>query len=44
MSRIAVIDKHKCNPVKCGNFLCIRVCPVNRMGDECIKEGTDHKA
>jgi ATP-binding cassette, sub-family E, member 1 len=44
MSRIAVLDKHKCNPVKCGNFLCIRVCPINRMGDECIKEGTDHKA
>jgi ATP-binding cassette subfamily E protein 1 len=44
MSRIAVIDKHKCNPVKCGNFLCIRVCPVNRMGDECITEGSDHKA
>jgi ATP-binding cassette subfamily E protein 1 len=44
MSRIAVIEKHKCNPVKCGNFLCIRVCPVNRMGDECIKEGSDHKA
>ncbi|MGV8172291.1 MAG: ribosome biogenesis/translation initiation ATPase RLI [Candidatus Woesearchaeota archaeon] len=44
MSRIAVIDKHKCNPIKCGNFLCIRVCPINRMGDECIKEGSDHKA
>jgi ATP-binding cassette subfamily E protein 1 len=44
MSRIAVLDKHKCNPGKCGNFLCIRVCPINRMGDECIKEGTDHKA
>jgi ATP-binding cassette, sub-family E, member 1 len=45
MSRIAIIDKHKCNPVKCGNFLCIRVCPINRMGDECIKEShQDHKA
>ncbi len=44
MSRIAVIDKHKCHPDKCGNFLCIRVCPINRMGDECIKEGYDHKA
>lgn len=44
MSRIAVIEKPKCNPVKCGNFLCIRVCPINRMGDECIVEGTDHKA
>ena len=44
MSRIAVIEKHKCHPDKCGNFLCIRVCPVNRMGEECIKEGSDHKA
>jgi ATP-binding cassette, sub-family E, member 1 len=44
MSRIAVLEKPKCNPIKCGNFLCIRVCPINRMGEECIKEGTDHKA
>lgn len=44
MSRIAVIEKHKCHPEKCGNFLCIRVCPINRMGEECIKEGSDHKA
>jgi len=44
MSRIAVIEKHKCHPDKCGNFLCIRVCPINRMGEECIKEGSDHKA
>ena len=44
MSRIAVIDKHKCHPDKCGNFLCIRVCPINRMGEECIVEGHDHKA
>ena len=44
MSRIAVINKHKCHPEKCGKFLCVRVCPVNRMGEECIKEGFDHKA
>jgi len=44
MSRIAVIDKKKCNPVGCGNFLCIRVCPVNRMGEECIIQGSDKKA
>ena len=34
--RIAVIDYDKCNPDKCGNFLCERVCPVNRMGGEAI--------
>lgn len=36
MTRIAVIKKDKCNPEKCGN-LCAKVCPVNRMGEECIK-------
>ncbi|NJF24420.1 ribosome biogenesis/translation initiation ATPase RLI [Thermococcus sp. Bubb.Bath] len=36
MSRIAVIDYDRCNPDKCGNFLCVRVCPVNRMGGEAI--------
>jgi ATP-binding cassette subfamily E protein 1 len=44
MARIAVIDKKKCNPHGCGNFLCIRVCPVNRMGEQCIIEGPDKKA
>ncbi|ASJ11199.1 ATPase [Thermococcus sp. P6] len=34
--RIAVIDYDRCNPDKCGNFLCERVCPVNRMGGEAI--------
>ena len=36
MSRIAVIDYDRCNPDKCGHFLCERVCPVNRMGGEAI--------
>ncbi|WP_297550550.1 ribosome biogenesis/translation initiation ATPase RLI [Thermococcus sp.] len=36
MARIAVIDYDKCNPDKCGHFLCERVCPVNRMGGEAI--------
>ena len=36
MGRIAVIDYDKCNPDKCGHFLCERVCPVNRMGGEAI--------
>ncbi|NJE42065.1 ribosome biogenesis/translation initiation ATPase RLI [Thermococcus sp. GR6] len=34
--RIAVIEYDKCNPDKCGHFLCERVCPVNRMGGEAI--------
>lgn len=34
--RIAVIDYDKCQPQECGNFLCIRVCPVNRTQKECI--------
>jgi len=44
MSRIAVIQKEKCNPMGCGNFLCIRVCPINRTKKECIIKGDDSKA
>jgi len=35
--RVAVIDYDLCNFDKCGNYLCERVCPVNRMKKECIK-------
>ena len=31
-----VVEKKKCNPTGCGGHLCIRVCPINRTGDECI--------
>jgi ATP-binding cassette subfamily E protein 1 len=44
MARIAVIDRKKCNPIGCGNYLCARVCPVNRMGEQCITTGPDKKA
>lgn len=43
MTRIAVLQKEKCNPAGCGDYLCIRVCPVNRMGEECIVKGDDGK-
>ncbi|MBW2983592.1 ribosome biogenesis/translation initiation ATPase RLI [Candidatus Woesearchaeota archaeon] len=43
MTRIAVIEKEKCNPHGCGNYLCIRLCPINRTGQECIVEGEDKK-
>jgi len=43
MVRIAVIEKERCNPVKCGDYLCIRLCPINRRGDECISRA-DGKA
>jgi ATP-binding cassette, sub-family E, member 1 len=43
MSRIAIIQKEKCHPVGCGGYLCIRVCPINKMGEECIVEGDDNK-
>ncbi|MBR9675812.1 ribosome biogenesis/translation initiation ATPase RLI [Candidatus Woesearchaeota archaeon] len=36
MTRLAIINKDKCSPVKCGE-LCAKICPVNRMGEECIK-------
>ncbi len=44
MPRIAVIDKDKCNPQACGNYLCIRLCPVNKEGKDCIVVGEDKKA
>lgn len=40
--RIAVIDYKKCNPKRCSHE-CIRFCPRNRAGDECIKEREDGK-
>ncbi len=35
MSRIAVVDEEKCNPEKCS-YECIKYCPVNRQGEDCI--------
>jgi len=43
MTRIAVIEKEKCNPASCGNMLCARLCPINRTGSECIVKGSDGK-
>jgi len=34
--RLAIVQKEKCSPEKCGN-LCARLCPVNRKGEDCIK-------
>ncbi|MBU1111587.1 MAG: ribosome biogenesis/translation initiation ATPase RLI [archaeon] len=39
--RLAVIDKELCNPTGCGNYLCAKLCPVNRTNEECIKKGDD---
>jgi len=41
LTRIAVIDRDLCKPKKC-NYLCVRVCPKNRSGEDCItiEEGT----
>lgn len=44
MTRIAVIEKEKCHPHACGGYLCMKVCPVNRTGKECIVIGEDKKA
>jgi ATP-binding cassette subfamily E protein 1 len=35
-TRIAIIDKDKCQPKAC-NYLCHRVCPVVRMGENAIE-------
>ncbi len=42
--RIAVVHKDKCNPEGCGGYLCIKVCPVNKGGEECIYPAEDRKA
>lgn len=39
--RIAVINRDKCFPTKCGNYLCAKLCPVNRAGQDCIYPGDD---
>jgi len=44
MKRIAIIRKDRCNPEGCGNFLCIRYCPINRKGEDCIHKADDGKA
>ncbi|MEM3422902.1 MAG: ribosome biogenesis/translation initiation ATPase RLI [Candidatus Bilamarchaeaceae archaeon] len=33
--RIAVVDRELCTKEECG-YRCMKVCPVNRMGQECI--------
>jgi len=40
--RVAVLDFKKCAPEKC-NYLCIRMCPMNRMQKDCIVKGEDGK-
>ena len=41
--RIAVINYDKCNPKKCGNWLCEQVCPVNRAAKQCISHAENEK-
>ncbi len=43
MARIAIVEKEKCNPHGCGEWLCIRLCPINRTGEECITKSEDNK-
>ena len=41
--RIAIIDPQKCHPTECGNYLCAKLCPVNRAGADCITPGEPDK-
>ena len=43
VKRIAIVDKEKCTPTKCG-WLCFKKCPVNLDEKECIIKGSDKKA
>ncbi len=42
-NRIMIVKKSKCNPEGCGGYLCIRVSPSNRMGEEAIYKSDDGK-
>lgn len=42
MTRIAIVEKNKCLPEKCGEW-CIKKCPINRGDAECIIKGADKK-
>lgn len=39
--RLAVVERKRCQPKKCS-LECIRFCPVNRTGGECILLSEDH--
>ncbi len=41
--RIAVVEREKCHPERCGQFWCVGACPVNRTGADCITKGSDGK-
>ena len=40
--RIAIIHRDKCHPAECGEYLCAKLCPVNRVGKECITSHQVH--
>ena len=40
--RIAILNKDRCKPKDC-NYLCMRVCPVNKTGGECIVIGEEDR-
>ncbi len=40
--RIAVIDRELCNP-KATGYACMKACPVNRSGNECVTISEDKK-
>lgn len=42
MTRLAIVEKQKCFPEKCGEW-CIKKCPINRNDVECIIKGVDKK-
>ena len=44
MTRIAIVERDKCNQERCGGLLCAKVCPINKAGQDCVYEGDDKKA
>ncbi len=42
--RLAIIHKDRCNPESCGVYKCIKYCPINRKGENCIYKAEGQKA
>ncbi|MEW5896393.1 MAG: ribosome biogenesis/translation initiation ATPase RLI [Nanoarchaeota archaeon] len=41
--RIAILERNKCHPSECGDYLCAKLCPVNRSGSDCVVPGEPDK-
>ena len=43
IKKIAVFNRKRSEPEVCGNYLCEKLCPINRTGAQCIVKSEDGK-